>query len=107
MATAVMSWEDETRAAIQQSELHANDACKVLVLEEIKKIAEEKEEFIANDIFLRAKDLTVSTHDFRAIGPVIAKAKRMGLIMETGKYAKNPNRHGSPCPIWTKSLIIQ
>jgi hypothetical protein len=96
----------ETNEAIERGYSAANSEWKTQALQCVEKLARVHKEFVSYDVFLATKQVSSSTHDLRAIGGLIREAARRGWIAQSGRYAKNKNRHGSPCPIW-KSLLYQ
>jgi hypothetical protein len=42
------------------------------------------------------------THDLRAMGPILQRLGRGGVIRKTGEYRAARTSHGSPKPIWQK-----
>lgn len=105
-APAVSNWRRRADAAMSSVYRNADEAWQHAALAELVELADERSTFITYDLFKRLQNLRpdVSTHDLRAIGPVVKTAARLGLIRHNGNYAKNPNRNGSPCPVWEKAL---
>lgn len=73
-------------------------------METIRCVARERKELVSFDVFKALAARAESTHDLRALGPMMSRAASDGIIQKTGRYAPNPNRHGSMSPVW-RSLI--
>lgn len=51
----------------------------------------------------------VTTHDLRALGPVMLWAQREGYARPTDRYVRNttqPNHHGNPDRVWCSNLYV-
>jgi hypothetical protein len=58
--------------------------------------------FLAEDLVPIIERRGPSTHDRKALGPVILKAARAGLIEKTGKYLPAASSNGQPKPEWRR-----
>jgi hypothetical protein len=94
-----------TDDAIERSEAHADPDWKEAAFDAVRRCAQALPVLIVDDVW---KHMTgnVDTHDNRALGPVMLRAKREGLIESTGTFRHSYLRnHGTPRPLW-KSLIF-
>lgn len=97
---------EETEKAIKQVDAAANQDWKKAAYDTIKELAAEGIEFTSFAVVTRLRDKDVHTHDLRAIGPMMLKAARAGVIVFTGDYLPNVSRHMTPSRVWrgTKKL---
>jgi hypothetical protein len=58
--------------------------------------------FIGEQIVDMLNERGVETHDLRAMGPVMQRLGRAGIITKTGEYRAARSSHGSPKPVWEK-----
>ncbi|MBX4215580.1 hypothetical protein KW797_01380 [Candidatus Parcubacteria bacterium] len=95
--------EKETDEAIERGDSHANAAWKAEAIEVIEAICLKQDTFIADDVWevLDKK----GTHDPRALGGIMRRAKNLGLCETTGRFASSKKRHMTPMIIW-KSLLF-
>jgi hypothetical protein len=56
--------------------------------------------FAAWEITLVLRREGITTRTERAIGPLIVKAAKLGLIVNSGQTVKNPIAHGCLVPVW-------
>ena len=89
--------------AMAQVEGAADDAWKAAALDAVRRAALAMPDFIVDQVwaFIPAG---VSTHDSRAMGPVIMAAKKAGIIEASDAFRPSPRRHASPQRVW-RSLI--
>jgi hypothetical protein len=55
--------------------------------------------------FLPLIDRRFTTHDLRALGPVLVRAAKLGWIENTGSYVKSARRHMSPLTLWRSRVF--
>lgn len=63
---------------------------------------------LTSDDVMRCIDPTVSTHELRAMGPVMMRAAKAGWIEKAnlpGRLSQRPSLHASPRTVW-KSLLF-
>lgn len=106
-AEYVSKWKKRAEKSVAQAGQNANDAWKEAVYGQILEVARRKETFTSYDVWLRSLTLAEKTHDGRAIGIVIRQAQANGVMVPTGQYFKNPNRNGSPAPIYRSQIFKQ
>lgn len=93
--------------AIQRSDEHADEAWKQEALEAVRRAAEANETLIVDAVWPYLNEGACATHDYRAMGPVMIRARREGYIAPTGDFRKSHLRnHGTPRPVW-RSLIYK
>lgn len=85
---------------MDRAERHADpdwkDACRRI----IKSLARSGEPFTSDDVCAALDRVPESTHDRRAVGPMIAAAGRRGEIVKTGGWRRSTRRHGSMQWLW-------
>lgn len=91
--------------AIQKVETHANDEWKQSAFAAVEKTAREAEAFIVDSVWLRMPEGS-STHEGRAMGAIMQKAQREGLIAPTNDFRPSFDKTHHACPrrVW-KSLV--
>ena len=73
----------------------------------IRTLAKYKEEFTADTVHIAAANVGMPTPpDPRAWGPVMMKARRVGIIVKTGKYvpSERPACHRRPIPVYRSTI---
>lgn len=65
----------------------------------IANLAATGREFTTDDVMDALAAQRHDVHDPRALGPVVMRAKRAGLIRHTG-YTPSRRRHASPIPVY-------
>lgn len=97
--------QEAKEAAIQRSEDHANEAWKAAAYAAVEACAQRRETLIVDDVWPYLEALSETTHDFRALGPVMRKAAKEGVIAKTDQFRlSHAHNHGTPRPVW-KSLV--
>ena len=88
--------------AIAQVGLNADCAWKDIALQVVADVAEEWAEFTTDEVLERLADKTVSTHEMRALGPVMMAAQKAGIIMPSDTFVKSKavSRHCAPKRVW-------
>lgn len=94
-------------AAIEQVEENADDRWKRVALETVRQVAQEKDFFVSDDIQKKLKLLPVATHENRALGAVMMKARKLGWIESTGRYVQSAQKqcHANTVTLW-RSLLL-
>lgn len=102
-----------TQDAIDQATQNANELWKGMMFQLVQDTARELEFFTADDVFERLERIPESarpqTHDNRAFGGVMQRAKRAGYCELADKKPRPSNReslHSSPLSVW-QSLIFR
>lgn len=110
----VAAREAEAKAAkaagMQQAEHNVTEAWSKLMFDLVRIVALEVPTFTADDVIDRyeAGGYSLTTHDFRAFGPVMARATKAGFCKKTDRVVpcRRKSRHASPIAIW-QSLIFK
>ena len=95
-----------TEKAVEQSYAHANDAWRDMALECVKVICEKHKTFTVNQVRDLVKMSHLKTHDNRAMGGVMATAKKLKWLAPTGESIPSVVGHKVHIQIW-KSLIYK
>ena len=84
---------------------NAHQAWKDVALEAVYQAARANRTFIVDEVWRYMPD-DISTHDLRAMGPVMLKAIKAGWIVSTDEYTNSARvtAHQNPRRIW-QSLI--
>ena len=94
--------------AIARAEKHANPAWATAVMEIIKEVAQTQEYFSTDDVErLRITRQKPSTHEKRAMGPIMRNAwKAGGYCTPTKTWVQSQHRecHGRPKRLWASLL---
>lgn len=97
-----------TDEAIERVERHADDDWKRLAYRAVRWLASTRAEFTAEDAgdALRRYYPDAQTHEPRAMGPIMKRAQRDGIIEATDHFRRSdrPESHCCPKQIWA-SLI--
>ena len=92
---------DEAEAAIAQVEENARpewlDAAETYI-----RSMTPGTRFIGENVTDAMQAAGWDTHDLRAMGPIVQKLARAGVIFRTGQYRAARTSHGSPKPVWEK-----
>ena len=93
-----------TEQAIKQVGTHADPDWKLRALQAVRKVAERQTHFIVDDCWQYVEE----PREPRAMGAVIANARRQGLIAPTSEYRPSARvtAHSNPRRVW-RSLICQ
>lgn len=67
----------------------------------IERVCREKEDFICDDIW---KTGLRSTHNDKALGPVLSRAARLGLCAKTDRLRPSLRSHLSGKPVWVSKI---
>jgi hypothetical protein len=99
----------QTIAALIKVDKNANPEFKQFAFECVRALAQCRSQLTADDLaeLMAQYPDAPTTHDNRALGAVMQKAAKAGLIVATSELApgRRANRHNSPCRVW-KSLIF-
>ena len=101
--------EDAQKRAVDRVEAHAKARFMIIAYRAGVYLAGEPNPFTSGDL----RDLItthypgVSTHDDRALGAVMRRLSRKGLIAPTGRYIKSERRrnHNRPMREWVGTRI--
>lgn len=88
--------------AIDTVEANAHDEWLATADRIVRHLAAVGLPFTTDDVWSRLDARGVTTHEPRALGAVIRKAARRGLIATTGDYRKSvrPECHARPVAVW-------
>lgn len=100
--------ETAKREALAQVETHAAPDWKDYALETVKQVAQHCSEFSTDRVLEALQDSPITTHELRALGPVMVAAARAGYIVATDRFENSASvsRHKAPKRIWA-SLICK
>ena len=92
--------------AIKQVDKNANTEWKDIAYSKGYELAKVKHYFTSEDVWEGLSDSDSSTHEPRAMGPVMRRLQRDGFIVATSQFtvSTSPLGHGRPSRVW-KSLI--
>lgn len=90
---------------------HADELWKRDMTALLREVLETLPIFTTDDVFdlARAKGVTSTTRDRRALGPIVMRAAKAGLCAKVNCAPRPSNRkelHASPLSVW-RSLICQ
>jgi hypothetical protein len=93
-------------AAILRADEHADRDWKQAAYDAVSDLALFCEHFTTDDVHERLGD-DVRTHEKRAMGAIMRRAARDGLIEATDRYVESarPEAHRNPKRVW-RSLVI-
>jgi hypothetical protein len=95
-----------TEEAVSSVEANANAAWRQAAYEALVDHAKTHPRFSAFEVTAAmSKREDVATHTLKAMGPIIRKAKKNGIIQHSGEFTANLRGHLSPTPIWN-SLVF-
>ena len=88
--------------AIERANDHANQEWKSLARSAVVFLAETGRPFTTDDVWDLLDALPVKTHEPRALGAIMQKAAKDGLIRSSGPYVKSrrPECHRRPVAVW-------
>ena len=92
----------ERDEAMERADAHADTEWKTTVEAVILHIGRMRPTFTADDVwdYLEAHH-KVSTHEPRALGPILTSLHKARIIHPTGGYKPSRRRHAAPIRIWT------
>jgi hypothetical protein len=87
--------------AMQAAEDHADEGWLRAARQEIAALAASGEPWTTDHVWYRLEQLGVTTREPRALGALIRKAARDGLIRQQGYTpTTRPEAHARPIPVW-------
>jgi hypothetical protein len=92
--------------AIHRVDEHAAPDWKVAAYEAVVQTATELQQFTADDVFDRL-NTEATTHDRRALGPVVIRAARARLIEKANvapRLSSRRSRHCAPMTVWNSRI---
>jgi hypothetical protein len=84
-------------AAIAQVDANADDEWKRYALGFIAELSADLDEFTTDDLWDAG---LIKPREPRALGPVMRRAAKRGLIATTGEFRKSRYRNCAPLPVW-------
>lgn len=92
--------------ALQRVAAHADQDWTHTAYLCVVRVAREHDEFTTDHVLAELANYPVSTHEPRALGPVMMRAARDSIIATTGRFVKSAavSRHRAPKQVW-KSLL--
>lgn len=89
-------------AAIQQVDEHADDAWKEDAYAAVAWLTERSDEFTTDDVWAQLNLHAFETHERRAMGAIMRRAQREGLIEPTARYQQSTRAvcHCAPKRVW-------
>jgi hypothetical protein len=94
----------ETDKAINKGLDHADVQWREMALGCVLEIAKQRKEFTMNAVRHLVDQSPIKTHDKRAMGGVIKKARSLGWVKSTGQSIVSKVGHGVSLQIW-QSLV--
>ncbi|MBK3601004.1 hypothetical protein JHN50_04325 [Streptomyces sp. MBT98] len=89
--------EKSRDAAIAQADANAHDQWKRYALDFVAEVSTVLDDFTTDDLW----DLgLIKPNEPRALGPVMRRAAKRGLIATTGEFRKSRYRNCAPLPVW-------
>ena len=85
-------------AAIAQVDANADAEWKAYALGFIAELSGRVDEFTTDDLWDAG---LIKPREPRALGPVMRRAAKRGLISTTGEFRKSRYRNCAPLPVWT------
>lgn len=102
--------EDGKKKGMGRAERHANPAWWLAAEQAVVKVAKLKPKLTTDDIITEMTGSGTSTHEMRALGPLMRNAAADGVIEKAlelpVKCATRPNNHRRPLTVW-KSRIFK
>jgi len=95
-----------TEKAVEQSYTNADSQWREMALQCVKTICEKHETFTVNEVRALVQMSPLKTHDNRAMGGVMATAKKLGWLAPTGESIPSVVGHKVHIQIW-KSRIYK
>lgn len=108
-ATLQLSLDDALaaqREAMRRADDHADPDWQSCALDCIRLICRTQAEFSADDIYKMLDEQPVKTHERRALGPMLTRARDEGLCESTARFqlSRRASRHGAPIRVWKSRL---
>jgi hypothetical protein len=103
----LFDWDAARRAresAMGRADDHADADWKDAALDAVHAAALAHQTLTSEHV-LPLIDRRFTTHDLRALGPVLVRAAKLGWIENTGSYVKSARRHMSPLTLWRSRVF--
>jgi hypothetical protein len=94
--------------ALQRVEINADPLWRDVAYQCVVAVAQRTEEFHTDSVLSELAQYPVTTHEPRALGPVMMRAARDNIIVPTNRFEKSAavSRHCASKRIW-RSLILE
>lgn len=95
-----------TMEAINSADAGANETWKEAALKTVELLARSREIVTSDAVVTAMENLPVRTHEPRALGPIMLRARKMGLIEKTNEFipTERDTAHGSPMRVWKSKV---
>lgn len=105
MAAVSLFDDEQPDAAIAEAEAHADERWFAQALAVVRVLALRGEPFTTDDVWARLERMETSTHEPRAMGAVMRRAKAAGLCRPTDDYRPSvrPEHHRGPVRVWVSA----
>jgi hypothetical protein len=90
----------QRNAAIAQVDANADDEWKRYALGFVAELSADLDEFTTDDLWDAG---LIKPREPRALGPVMRRAAKRGLIATTGEFRKSRYRNCAPLPVWASN----
>lgn len=104
MAESIAEARAERDEAMAKVHSNADPIWLAAAWDAVCKCARLNKTFTVDEVWDYIPD-TISTHDSRAMGPVIKRAQTEGVIEKTDAFLPSIRRHATPQRVW-KSLVF-
>ena len=93
-------------AGMEQADESAHEKWKRIVMETIREVALQSDFFTVDRVVERVQIKGAETHENRAMGPMMANARRKGWIESTRQSVQSAQKHchAGPRTLW-RSLV--
>lgn len=88
--------------ALDRVDRNADERWKTYAYDVVRYLCDTQRTFSTDDVWDILDDADVTTHEPRALGAVVQRAKRDGLCRPTGNYVQStrPECHARPVAVW-------
>lgn len=92
--------------ALKRVDANADDEWKSIALRAVGWLAMTQERFTTDDVWAVLIDRKEATHEPRALGPIMLRARKLGYIIGTPDYvlSERPECHRNPKKVWLSLL---
>jgi hypothetical protein len=105
---------NEVIEGIERAEEHANPAWKAQALKVVSDLAHKQLELTTDDVWEELKNLPETTRNASALGPVMLRARKAGLIERTALFRDSQRKnltgragYGKPIRVWQSRVLEQ
>ncbi len=98
----LVAGQEARDAALALADAHAAEAFRVAAYAAVGHLARTRSRFIVDDVWRAMGTAAPSTHDKRAMGAVMQRARKDGLIEPTAEFLPSAQRqcHANPRRVW-------